>query len=110
MLELYHHGSSACAAKVRFALEEKRLQWNGHVAWVAGRPIRYVETDGSPIRDALLAAGAPPDTAEHNSKLVTQAFCSGVLGVLNDDVLDVTGRPPLSFGEFAVGAAAAWRR
>lgn len=27
MLTLYHHGSSACAAKVRFALEEKRLQW-----------------------------------------------------------------------------------
>jgi glutathione S-transferase len=31
VLELYHHGSSACAAKVRFALEEKRLAWNGHV-------------------------------------------------------------------------------
>ncbi|MEP7246108.1 MAG: glutathione S-transferase N-terminal domain-containing protein [Gammaproteobacteria bacterium] len=31
MLELYHHGSSACAAKTRFALEEKRLEWQGHV-------------------------------------------------------------------------------
>jgi glutathione S-transferase len=31
MLELFHHGSSACAAKVRFALEEKRLPWTGHV-------------------------------------------------------------------------------
>jgi glutathione S-transferase len=31
MLELYHHGSSACAAKVRFALEEKRVPWTGHV-------------------------------------------------------------------------------
>ena len=30
MLELYHHGSSACAAKVRFALAEKRLGWTGH--------------------------------------------------------------------------------
>jgi ganglioside-induced differentiation-associated protein 1 len=30
MLELYHHGSSACAAKVRFALAEKHLQWNSH--------------------------------------------------------------------------------
>jgi glutathione S-transferase len=29
-LELYHHGSSACAAKVRFALEEKQLDWRGH--------------------------------------------------------------------------------
>jgi ganglioside-induced differentiation-associated protein 1 len=31
MLELFHHGSSACAAKVRFALEEKQLPWTGHV-------------------------------------------------------------------------------
>lgn len=29
-LELYHHGTSACAAKVRFALAEKRLPWTGH--------------------------------------------------------------------------------
>lgn len=29
MLILYHHGSSACAAKVRFAIEEKRLPWEG---------------------------------------------------------------------------------
>lgn len=31
LLELYHHGSSACAAKVRFALEEMRIPWTGHV-------------------------------------------------------------------------------
>jgi hypothetical protein len=31
VLELYHHGSSACAAKVHFALEEKQLPWKGHV-------------------------------------------------------------------------------
>jgi glutathione S-transferase len=30
VLELYHHGSSACAAKVRFALAEKQLDWTGH--------------------------------------------------------------------------------
>jgi ganglioside-induced differentiation-associated protein 1 len=30
MLELYHHGSSVCAAKVRFALSEKHLQWASH--------------------------------------------------------------------------------
>jgi glutathione S-transferase len=30
MLELYHHGSSACAAKVRLALAEKQLDWDGH--------------------------------------------------------------------------------
>jgi glutathione S-transferase len=31
VLQLYHHGSSACAAKVRFALEEKHLDWNGQI-------------------------------------------------------------------------------
>ena len=30
MLELYHHGSSVCAAKVRFVLMEKGLDWTGH--------------------------------------------------------------------------------
>ncbi len=29
-MKLYHHGSSTCAAKVRFALEEKQLPWEGH--------------------------------------------------------------------------------
>jgi uncharacterized protein YbjT (DUF2867 family) len=81
-----------------------------HISWVARRRIRYVETDRTPIRDALLAAGAPPETAEHNSQLYVRAFSSGMLGVLNDDVLEVTGHPPVSFGEFAVGAAAAWHR
>ncbi len=57
------------------------------------------------MRDLLLAAGAPPETAEHNSQLHFQAFTSGVMGVLNDDVLDVTGRPPVSFDEFAVGGS-----
>jgi uncharacterized protein YbjT (DUF2867 family) len=81
-----------------------------HISWVAGRPIRYVETDHTPMRDLLLAMGAPPETAEHNSRLHAFAFSSGVFGALNDDVLNVTGQPPVSFGEFAVGAAAAWRR
>jgi len=30
VLELYHHGSSVCAAKVRLALAEKGLSWHGH--------------------------------------------------------------------------------
>ena len=30
MIELYHHGSSVCAAKVRFVLAEKGLEWSGH--------------------------------------------------------------------------------
>lgn len=30
MLELYHHGSSVCAAKSRFAIMEKGVEWTGH--------------------------------------------------------------------------------
>jgi ganglioside-induced differentiation-associated protein 1 len=30
MLELYHNGSSVCAAKVRILLAEKKIPWNGH--------------------------------------------------------------------------------
>lgn len=41
MLELYHHGTSACAAKVRFALAEKRLHWSGrYVDILAGEQFR----------------------------------------------------------------------
>lgn len=81
-----------------------------HISWVAGRLIRYVETDRTPIRNALLAAGASAEAAEQNSQLYVHAHGSSVLGVLNDDVLTVTGRAPASFAEFAVDAAAAWRR
>jgi glutathione S-transferase len=30
MLELYHHGTSVCAAKPRILLAEKGLEWQGH--------------------------------------------------------------------------------
>ena len=41
MLELYHHGSSVCAAKVRFALAEKGIAWKGHyVDVLAGEQFR----------------------------------------------------------------------
>jgi glutathione S-transferase len=30
MIELYHHGSSVCAAKVRLVLADKGVEWQGH--------------------------------------------------------------------------------
>lgn len=40
-LTLYHHGSSACAAKVRFALAEKQLEWDGvYIDILAGEQFR----------------------------------------------------------------------
>jgi uncharacterized protein YbjT (DUF2867 family) len=55
-----------------------------HISWAAGRPIRYVETDHTPIRNELIAAGTPPETAEHNSRLAAFAFSSGVFGAVSD--------------------------
>jgi uncharacterized protein YbjT (DUF2867 family) len=81
-----------------------------HISWATGRRIRYTEVDQTHIRDALLATGAPPETAEHNSRMYVHAVSSGALGVRNDDVFHVTGQPPVSFAQFAIGAAAAWRR
>lgn len=41
MLQLYHHGSSVCAAKVRLALFEKGVAWHGHyVDILAGEQFR----------------------------------------------------------------------
>lgn len=69
-----------------------------------------METNGSAIRDALVVHGAPPATADVNSQSYVQAFTSGILVGSNDDIERVTGPAPLSFSEFAVSAAAAWRR
>jgi len=66
-----------------------------------GRRIRYVETDREPLRKALLAAGAPPEVAEHNSALYAAAMTTGAFGARNDDILRVTGAPPVTFAEFA---------
>jgi len=81
-----------------------------HISAAAGRTISYVETDHTGVRDALIAAGAPPETAEHNSRLYAYAMSSGAFGAHNDDILEVTGRPPATFAEYAAGAVAAWRR
>ena len=68
MLELYHHGSSVCAAKVRMYLEEKDLPWEGHYIdilkgdqfhpdYIKLNPKAVVPTlvhDGTVIRDSTV--------------------------------------------------------
>jgi uncharacterized protein YbjT (DUF2867 family) len=81
-----------------------------HISAAAGRPITYVESGRDEIRALFLADGMPPEYADPVSELFVYALSSGAFGILNDDVATVTGRPPASFGEFAAGAAGAWRR
>jgi len=61
LLELYHHGSSACAAKVRFALAEKELEWVGHyVDLLAGEQLNpeFLEINPKGVVPVLIHEGA----------------------------------------------------
>jgi ganglioside-induced differentiation-associated protein 1 len=60
MLELYHHGSSACAAKVRFALGEKGLEWASHyVDILSGEQFRpeFLAINPKAVVPVLIADG-----------------------------------------------------
>lgn len=60
-LELYHHGSSACAAKVRFALAEKRLEWTGrYVDILRGEQFRteFLKINPKAVVPVLIHDGA----------------------------------------------------
>ena len=66
MLTLYHHGSSACAAKVRFALAEKQLDWDS----------RYIDLmrgeQFAPDYVALNPKAVVP-TLVHDDKVITES-------------------------------------
>ncbi|GLZ09264.1 NmrA family protein [Actinomadura sp. NBRC 104412] len=78
------------------------------ISAAAGRPIRYVEAGRDRFSAMLVDSGMSREVAEAIGELYTNALATGAFGVLNDVVATVTGRPPISFAEFAAGAAAAW--
>ncbi len=60
MMELYHHGSSVCAAKVRLVLAEKGLEWTGHyVDILTGQQFRpdYVKLNPKAVVPTLVHDG-----------------------------------------------------
>jgi hypothetical protein len=56
----------------------------------------------------MLGAGVPEDYAAI-LRLLTSTVASGNGSRPNSDVQTVTGRPPISFAEFAAKAAPAWK-
>lgn len=65
-LVLYHHGSSVCAAKVRFALEEKQLDWEGvYIDILKGEQFNpdYLAINPKAVVPALL----------HNDEVITES-------------------------------------
>jgi glutathione S-transferase len=60
-LELYHHGSSACSAKVRFALAEKELAWTSrYVDILAGEQFKpeFIALNPKAVVPVLVHDGA----------------------------------------------------
>ncbi len=82
MLELYHHGSSVCAAKVRFALNEKALPWTGH----------YIDIlKGDQFTPAYMALNekAVVPTLVHDGKVIVEST------VCCEYIDEVFAEPPL---------------
>ena len=65
-MTLYHHGSSASSAKVRFALAEKRLPWNGvYIDILAGEQFKpeYLAVNPKAVVPAL----------KHDGRTITES-------------------------------------
>ena len=82
MIELYHHGSSVCAAKVRLTLAEKGVEWKGH----------YV--------DILKGDQFSPDYIKLNPKAVVPTLVHDGVPILESTVIceyldEVFPEPPL---------------
>jgi glutathione S-transferase len=82
MIELYHHGSSVCAATVRFALGEKGLTWHGHY-------LDILKGDQFAPRYLRLNPKAVVPTLLHDGRVITEST------VINEYVDDVFPEPPL---------------
>jgi glutathione S-transferase len=82
MMELYHHGSSVCAAKVRFALGEKGLEWKGHY-------VDILKGDQFDPAYMKLNAKAVVPTLVHDSVVIVEST------VINEYVEEVFAAPPL---------------
>lgn len=77
MLTLYHHGSSACAAKVRFALEEKQLAWESrYVDIMSGEQFApdYVALNPKAVVPTLVHDGSVVTESTVICEYVDEAF------------------------------------
>ena len=82
MLKLYHHGSSVCAAKVRFLLGEKRLIWEG-------RYLDILKGDQFAPEYLKLNPKAVVPTLIHDGRVIVEST------VINEYLDDVFPDPPL---------------
>ena len=78
------------------------------ISAAVGRTITYIPIDQDAWIAAMLGAGVPEDYAAI-LRMLTSTVASGNGSRPNSDVQTVTGRPAISFAEFAAKAAPAWK-
>jgi uncharacterized protein YbjT (DUF2867 family) len=78
------------------------------ISAVAGRPITYRDADREQWIAAMISTGVPAEYAQVLRPL-TATLASGNGARPNSDILDVTGTAPVTFAEFAVKTAPAWK-
>jgi uncharacterized protein YbjT (DUF2867 family) len=77
------------------------------IADVTGQPAKHNDIDRDAWIDGTVAAGVPAAYGEV-LRMLTETIASGHGSRPNNDVENVTGRPPISFADFARRTAPAW--
>ncbi|MFE3280807.1 NmrA family NAD(P)-binding protein [Nocardia sp. NPDC059239] len=78
------------------------------VADAAGKPVRYQAITPTEFREAILAGGAPAHIAEFYA-IMYEGIRNGWAADVSADVEQITGRPPVSFGDYVRATAPVWR-
>ena len=79
------------------------------IAGVIGRPVTYIDIDPEAWIGGAIAAGVVPADYAVMLRWLTETIIASNGSRPNDDIEKVTGRPPVTFRDFARRNAAAWR-
>lgn len=78
------------------------------ISTAVGRRISYRDVDRDTWIKAMIAAGVPSEYGDV-LRALTETIANGRGSRPNDDVLTVTGTPPIPFQDFAARTASEWR-
>ncbi len=95
-----------------YALSGPESLSNGEIAEklsaAVGKPVRYVDIPDADFRKALIDAGTPAPVADAYTDLM-HYYVAGKGAGVSPDIEHITGKPPVSFEEFATDFAAAFK-
>ncbi|ATY15438.1 hypothetical protein CU254_37425 [Amycolatopsis sp. AA4] len=74
----------------------------------AGKPVRYQAMDPAEFREAMLRGGIPGHVADFYAALY-EGIRNNLAADVTGEVQRITGRPPVSFADYANAVAALWR-